>query len=220
MFDMVQVLERTKYAWFRFEWICLRSFLWLSNQLWSECVHSDVTKHQFRLVIQLSCSIHHQLSIVKHRKVKGSNLCNQNRHMISQVCTFRSSLGALKEQYSRQAQNSIIQQHQTMFVHYSRVCVLCSKEECIKMNNEYHSSVEMCTNYYSSSRTLRIKPQNQSSEELACQPILHDTWRPNLCTKDQENPRDGIFVHGTCFQGPIFLLAITGSSQEMELKVV
>ena len=80
------------------------------------------------------------------------------------------------------------------------------------------SSRISCTNSTAAAECWS-KPQKQNPKEAACQPTLHDTWRPNLCTKDQENPRDGIFVHGTCFQGPIFLLAITGSSQEMELKV-
>ena len=44
--------------------------------------------------------------------------------------------------------------------------------------------------------------EGQNAEETACQPTLHDTWRPNLCTKNQENPRDGIFIHGTRIQGP------------------
>ena len=44
--------------------------------------------------------------------------------------------------------------------------------------------------------------EEQTTIQAFCQPTLHDTWRPNLCTKDQENPRDGIFVHEPRSKGP------------------
>ena len=88
------------------------------------------------------------------------------------------------------------------------VCTMCDMMQHINVHKHQPAAAECWR-----------KPQKENPEEAACQPTLHDTWRPNLCTMDQKNPRDGIFVHGTCYQAPRYLLAITGRPQEMELKV-
>ena len=88
MFDMVQVLKEIQ--------ICLvkiwMSMFWvsdvLSNELWAECVYSEITKHQFRLVIQFGCSIHHLFSVVKLDRLEAATYAIRTCSMISQVCMF------------------------------------------------------------------------------------------------------------------------------------
>ena len=49
---------------------------------------------------------------------------------------------------------------------------------------------------------------DQHSRTTVDQPTLHNMWRPNLCTKDLDNRRNDILVHGPSDQGPRTLLMI------------
>ena len=78
-------------------------------------------------------------------------------------------------------------------------------------NNNRQDNVSHANQEQTSSRGL--KTQDQNSEELTCQLPLQDTLRPDLCIKDQENPRDVITVHGPSTQGPRLALMISTSSK-------